>query len=130
MTKAHQFSLRVYYEDTDAGNVVYYANYLKFAERARTEMLRDLGYNHAKLKEQEGTLFVVRSCNVEYKAPARLDDELTMQTEVVSVGNTSMEMQQNVLKGGNVIAEMQVQLVCVNATGRPVRIPEEVRALF
>jgi len=82
----HSMPLRVYYEDTDAAGIVYYANYLKFAERGRTEMMRELGFAHSEIAKEIGTLFTVRRCSIDYRAPARLDDALTVDTRVVEIG--------------------------------------------
>ncbi|MDC3355139.1 YbgC/FadM family acyl-CoA thioesterase [Candidatus Pelagibacter sp.] len=119
--------LKVYYEDTDAGGVVYYANYLKFLERARTEALVTLGFNNKKLKEDFGSLIIVKSCNIEYKIPSHLEDELIIRSFVKSVTKTSFFMNQFILRGKDVIAEAKVHLVFVNTMGKPMKIPD---ALF
>ena len=119
--------LKVYYEDTDAGGIVYYANYLKFLERARTEALVTLGFNNKKLKEDFGSLIIVKSCNIEYKIPSHLEDELIIRSFVKSVTKTSFFMNQFILRGKDVIAEAKVHLVFVNTMGKPMKIPD---ALF
>ena len=119
--------LKVYYEDTDAGGVVYYANYLKFIERARTEALATLGFNNKKIKEDFGSLIVVKSCNIEYKISAFLEDELSIRSFVKSITKTSFFMNQFISRGEDLIAEAKVHLVFVNIEGKPVRIPS---ALF
>jgi len=119
--------LKVYYEDTDAGGVVYYANYLKFIERARTEALATLGFNNKKIKEDFGSLIVVKSCNIEYKISAYLEDELSIRSFVKSITKTSFFMNQFISRGEDLIAEAKVHLVFVNIEGKPVRIPS---ALF
>jgi acyl-CoA thioester hydrolase len=125
---AHRFPVRVYYEDTDSGGIVYYANYLKFAERARTEMLRDLGVNHADMVERSGVGFSVRYCEVEYLRPARLDDLLEVVTRVTGVGGAVLELEQIVLRAGDEAARLHIKLACLNRSGRPVRLPDGIRA--
>jgi len=116
--------LKVYYEDTDAGGVVYYANYLKFIERARTEALATLGFNNKKIKEDFGSLIIVKSCNIEYKISAHLEDELSIRSFVKSITKTSFFMNQFISRGDDLIAEAKVHLVFVNIEGKPVRIPD------
>ena len=117
------YKLKVYYEDTDAGGVVYYANYLKFIERARTEALVILGFNNKKIKEDFGSIILVKSCNIEYKIPARLEDELTIRSFVKSITKTSFFMNQFISRGDGIIAEAKIHLVFVNNDGKPMRIP-------
>ena len=119
--------LKVYYEDTDAGGIVYYANYLKFLERARTEALVTLGVNNKKIKEDFGSLIIVKSCNIEYKRPAYLEDELNIRSFVKSITKTSFFMHQFISRGEDIIVEAKVHLVFVNNKGKPMRIP---RILF
>jgi acyl-CoA thioester hydrolase len=124
----HRHVLRVYYEDTDAGGVVYHANYLGFAERARTEALRDAGAPHSELAERFGLMFMVRRIKVEYLRPARLDDELTVESETQALGAAWARIRQNVLARGQLLAELEVTLACVRTSdGRPARIPERWR---
>jgi acyl-CoA thioester hydrolase len=118
--------LKVYYEDTDAGGVVYYANYLKFLERARTEALVTLGFNNKKIKEDFGSLIVVKSCNIEYKIPAHLEDELSIRSFVKSITKTSFFMNQFITRGEDLIAEAKIHLVFVNKEGKPMRIPDSL----
>ena len=115
--------LKVYYEDTDSGGIVYYANYLKFIERARTEALVTLGFNNKKIKEDFGSLIIVKSCNIEYKISAYLEDELTVRSFVKSITKTSFFMSQFITRGDDLIAEAKVHLVFVNTKGKPMRIP-------
>ena len=115
--------LKVYYEDTDAGGIVYYANYLKFLERARTEALVTLGFNNKKIKEDFGSLIIVKSCNIEYKRPAHLEDELNIRSFVKSITKTSFFMNQFISRGEDIIVEAKVHLVFVNNEGKPMRIP-------
>ena len=118
--------LKVYYEDTDAGGVVYYANYLKFLERARTEALVTLGFNNKKIKQEFGSLIVVKSCNIEYKIPAHLEDELNIRSFVKSITKTSFFMNQFITRGEDLIAEAKTHLVFVNKEGKPMRIPDSL----
>jgi acyl-CoA thioester hydrolase len=118
--------LKVYYEDTDAGGIVYYANYLKFIERARTEALVTLGFNNKKIKEDLGALIVVKSCNIEYKISAHLEDELTIRSFVKSITKTSFFMNQFITRGEELIAEAKVHLVFVNKDGKPIKIPDNL----
>ena len=122
--------LKVYYEDTDSGGVVYYANYLKFIERARTEALVSIGFSNKKVKEQFNSLIIVKSCNIEYKKPAYLEDELNVRSFVKSVTKTSFFMNQIITKKDEIIVEAKVHLVFVNHQGKPVKIPDEIYSKF
>ncbi len=122
------FPVRVYYEDTDSGRIVYYANYLKFAERARTELLRDSGYDHGRLAREHGIGFAVRHCVVDYRQPAVLDDALEVRTSVRAVGGASMDLHQEVCRDGKVLADLKVKLASIDGQGSPRRIPAELRA--
>ena len=117
-------TVKVYYEDTDSGGVVYYANYLKFLERARTEALVSLGFSNKKIKDEFGALIIVKSCNVEYKKSAHLEDELNIRSFVKSITKTSFFMNQFITKGDETIVEAQVHLVFINQKGKPIKIPE------
>ena len=119
-------NIKVYYEDTDAGGVVYYANYLKFLERARTEALVTLGFNNKKIKEDYGALILVKSCNIEYKISAHLEDELNIRSFVKSITKTSFFMNQFISRGDELIAEAKVHLVFVNKEGKPIKIPNNL----
>jgi acyl-CoA thioester hydrolase len=125
--QAHRQTVRVYFEDTDAAGIVYYANYLKFAERARTDMLRDLGISHAEMMKRDGLVLVVRRCEIDYLRPAKLDDLLTIETEAANLGAASVELLQRVLRGEEILAELKVLVVCIGKNGRPARIPDYVR---
>lgn len=128
---ASRYSLRVYYEDTDAGAVVYYANYLKFCERARTEWLRQLGVAQSSLLAERGLAFMVRRLNAEFIAPARLDDALDVFTRVARVAGASVVFAQRVERAGRPLFECEVTVACVDiARGRPVPIPADLRSLF
>jgi len=122
--------LKVYYEDTDAGGVVYYANYLKFLERARTEALYSIGYSNKKVKNNFKSLIIVRACNIEYKKSAYLEDELIIRSFVKSITKTSFFMNQEITRGNDIIANAKVHLVFVNIEGKPVKIPDEIYSKF
>ena len=123
MHKNFFHKLKVYYEDTDAGGVVYYANYLKYLERARTEALFTLGFNNKKIKKDFGSIIIVKSCNIEYKISAHLEDELSIRSFVKSTTKTSFFMNQFISRGEDLIAEAKVHLVFVNSESKPMRIP-------
>ena len=118
--------VKVYYEDTDAGGVVYYANYLKYLERARTEALSTIGLSNLQIKDKFGALIIVKSCNIEYKKSAKLEDELKIRSFVKSVSKTSFFMNQIITNGETTIVEAQVHLVFVNDKGKPVKVPEVI----
>jgi acyl-CoA thioester hydrolase len=126
----HNYSIRVYYEDTDAGGVVYYANYLKFAERARTEFLRSLGFSQRQLATNENTLFVVHHANLQLIRPAFLDDEITIKTAVTLKRSTSLEFTQVFYRAENIISKALVEVVAVNNSLKPKRIPETLLNLI
>ncbi len=123
---AHQIHYRVYYEDTDAGGVVYYANYLKFAERARTEMLRDRGLIQSELAEKEDLLFVVRHVSMELLKPARLDDWLRIETSVHSIKGPRISMEQKIYRDETLLVEVKVGVVAISADFKPKRLSEWV----
>ena len=122
--------LKVYYEDTDSGGVVYYANYLKFLERARTEALFSIGFSNKKIQEEFDALIIVKSCNIEYKKSAFLEDELTIRSFVKSITKTSFFMNQIITKDEKIIVEAQVHLVFIDKNGKPIKIPEDVYLKF
>ena len=123
MHKNFTHKVKVYYEDTDSGGVVYYANYLKFLERARTEALVCLGFSNKKIKDEFGALIIVKSCNIEYKKSAYLEDELSIRSFVKSITKTSFFMNQFISKGNEIIVEAKVHLVFINDSGKPIKIP-------
>ena len=126
-----EWNARVYFEDTDSGGVVYHANYLKFMERARTEWLRSLGLNQIKLKQEDKVMFVVRKIDIQYKIPARFNDELIIQTDCVKTTDYSIILKQNILRSKQIITEGKVEIVCINSDlFRPVRIPKMVKQLM
>tara|TARA_B100001057_G_scaffold345784_1_gene346927 strand:- start:816 stop:1238 length:423 start_codon:yes stop_codon:yes gene_type:complete len=123
-------NVKVYYEDTDSGGVVYYANYLKFLERARTEALFSLGYSNKKVKDDFNSLIIVKACNIEYKKPAHLENVLTVRSFVKSITKTSFFMNQIISRDDDIIAEARVHLVFVDTKGKPVKIPDEIYSKF
>ncbi|MDR3534246.1 MAG: tol-pal system-associated acyl-CoA thioesterase [Rhodopila sp.] len=124
----HRYSFRVYYEDTDAGGVVYHANYLRYAERARTEALRDAGIPHADMVERFGLMFMVHRAEIDYVRPAMLDDLLVVETETMDVGGATIVLRQTVLGSNGVCAALRIKLACVRIGGnRPARIPPQWR---
>ncbi|CCG40042.1 tol-pal system-associated acyl-CoA thioesterase [Magnetospirillum molischianum] len=127
----HLHPIRVYYEDTDAGGIVYHSCYLNFAERARTEMVRDLGISQQSLL-QEGTAFAVRRAVVDFLRPARLDDLLTVETELCSVGGASLDLAQTIRRNddGTELVRIEVRLGYITLSGRPTRLPAAMRDLF
>ncbi len=127
----HSINIRIYYEDTDAGGIVYNANYLKFAERGRTEFLRETGFQSSIIHSKHSTIFVVRNVEIDFIKPAILDDLLDLRTSIEELRNTSFTMRQQVFKDGILITDMKVVLVCVNTnTYKAVRIPEDVKSSF
>ena len=130
MHKNFFHKLKVYYEDTDSGGVVYYANYLKFLERARTEALYSIGYSNKKVKDDFESLIIVKSCNIEYKKSAYLEDELTIRSFVKSISKTSFSMSQIITRGNDKIVDAQIQLVFVDTKGKPKKIPDEIYSKF
>ena len=122
--------LKVYYEDTDSGGVVYYANYLKFLERARTEALNSIGYSNKKIKDDFKSLIIVKTCNIEYKKSSYLEDELSVRSFVKSISKTSFFMNQIITRGDDIIVEAQVHLVFVDKKGKPMKIPEQIYTKF
>ncbi|MBL8472775.1 MAG: tol-pal system-associated acyl-CoA thioesterase [Rhodocyclaceae bacterium] len=126
-----RYTVRVYYEDTDAGAVVYYANYLKFCERARTEWLRQCGVEQKTLLDERGIAFMVRRLKAEFVAPARLDDALDVSTQVARLAGASVVFAQRIARAGQLLFECEVVVACVNhARGRPMPIPPDLRACF
>lgn len=124
----HVWPVRIYYEDTDAAGIVYYANYLRYAERARTELLRSLGGEHRALMDTHGMVFAIRSCKADYLAPARLDDALEVRSRLLEVGGASMTAEQVVYRDARMLVRMEVRLACMGRDGRAVRMPVPVRA--
>jgi len=135
MPKQHIINFRVYYEDTDAGSVVYYANYFKFAERARTEMLRSMGIDHNSLAEEKNILFIVSSVHADFIKPAKLDDLLEIETSIVKLGGVRLEMQQNIgirKENGEFenFVRMNVKIACITPNLRPARMPATLKSVL
>ena len=127
-TGAHQFEVRVYYEDTDLAGIVYYANYLKYIERARTEWVRGIGIDQTALKAESGIVFAVRRIEADYVAPARFDDLLTVVTAPTAAGRARISLAQQVFREKTLLFDSRVTLVALGPDGRPVRLPAELRA--
>jgi len=123
----HVFPVRVYYEDTDAAGIVYHANYLRFAERARTEMMRAIGVESSALMIERGVNFAVSRCAVDFVKPARLDDALEVHTRVTGIGRASLSAEQIVRRKGADVARIELRLAVIDRAGRPVRLPSEIR---
>jgi acyl-CoA thioester hydrolase len=123
----HPFPVRVYYEDTDAGGVVYHTNYIKFAERARTEALRSTGIEQRELMEQEKIAFAIRRLEIDYLKPARLDDLLTIETRLHDISKVSITMQQTIRRGSEILATLEVKLATIGKGMKVARLPEFVR---
>ncbi|WP_282025599.1 tol-pal system-associated acyl-CoA thioesterase [Limimaricola cinnabarinus] len=127
---SHRFEIRVYYEDTDLAGIVYYANYLKFIERARTEWVRGLGIDQSRLKSETGIVFAVRRLEADYLTPARFDDLLTVETRLVEIGGARITLEQAVRRGETACFGARVQLVALSDTGRPARLPAKLREVL
>lgn len=125
----HTYPVRVYYEDTDMGGVVYHANYLRYIERARSDWVRKLGNDQNAMRE-EGVVWVVRRVEADYLAPAKFEDELVVETDVVSLSGVRLTMSQSVQRGETEIFRATVTAVCINRAGKPIRLPAEIRALM
>lgn len=124
----HVCPIRVYYEDTDAAGIVYYANYMKFAERGRTEMLRSVGLAHRDLLADHGIAFAVRNLSADYLRPARLDDSLTVHSRLIELRGASMSAKQVVRRADEDLVRMTVRLACIDRQGQPARLPKTLRA--
>ncbi len=126
-----KYTYRVYYEDTDAGGIVYHANYLRFFERARTEYLRDLNVAQSDLVRDEKLIFVVRRCEIDYLFPAKLDDLIEVTAQVTKTSGTSLIMHQEIRKDDKLLSAMEVVIVCIDSDSyRPKKIPEKLKLLF
>ena len=126
----HRLTVRVYYEDTDLAGVVYYANYLRFIERGRSEALRDLGVDQVALKRDMGLVFVVRRLTIDYLAPALFDDVLEVRTTITRVRGASIGMAQEVWRAGDCLTRADVTVACIDPAGRPQRLPVFLRELL
>ena len=125
--KLHVFPIRVYYEDTDSGGIVYYANYLRFAERARSEMLRLLGIESGKLMQEEGLIVAVKKCSIDFLQSARLDDLLLVKTRLIKISGASIRINQTVTKDELDLVYMDLKLASISLEGRPLRLPLRIR---
>jgi len=125
---SHRFAIRVFYEDTDMGGIVYYANYLRYIERARSDWVRSLGISQNQMKE-DGVVFVVQKVEAEYIATAVFEDELVVETRTRSISGARLVMEQDVRRDGELIFTAVVTAVCMGGGGRPVRLPAKIRAL-
>tara|TARA_B100001559_G_C16368540_1_gene560894 strand:- start:278 stop:697 length:420 start_codon:yes stop_codon:yes gene_type:complete len=130
MQKSFTHQVKIYYEDTDAGGVVYYANYLKYLERARTEALSAIGLSNTKIKNDFGSLIIVKSCNIEYKKSAYLEDNLKIKSFIDSTSKTSFYMNQSIYKDDVLIVDAKVHLVFINDKSKPIKIPEKILKNF
>ena len=130
MLKEFKYVTKIYYEDTDAGGVVYYANYLKFLERARSEAIYSLGISNTEILDKEGVIIIVKSCNIEYKKPAKFEDEIQVVSKISEVKKSSFKMLQVIKKKSDIISVAEVVLVTVNRKGKPVRIPSLLKKLI
>ena len=126
----HTHSIRVYYEDTDLAGIVYYANYLKFIERGRSEWVRNLGIDQVRLKADHGIVFAVRRVEADYLRPAKFDDELRVVTRAEAISGARIVLEQGVWRGTERLFVAQVTLVCLTETGAPARLPAEIRCLM
>ena len=124
MTNSFKYEVKIYYEDTDAGGVVYYANYLKFLERARSEAIYEMGFSNTELKKEFGVLIIVKSCNIDYKKPAIFEDKLSIISTIKETTKTSFIMEQNINRDKELIASADIHLVSVNLDGKPTKIPK------
>lgn len=123
----HNLPIRIYYEDTDAGGIVYHASYLRFCERARSEMLRAVGYNNAQFSKKTGLLFVVRHATLSYHKPAYLDDALMVKTSLKKLGGASALLQQDIYRDDELLVEVEIVLVSIGPDMKATRIPDEAR---
>ena len=124
MSKEFKYNTKVYYEDTDAAGIVYYANYLKFLERARSEAIYSMGLTNKKLLNDHETIIIVKSCKIDYKKPAKFEDLLEIISKIKTIGKSSFTMDQIIKRKDQIISESEIVLVTVNAEGKPIRIPD------
>jgi len=124
------FKSKVYYEDTDSGGVVYYANYLKFIERARTNLIQELGFSLKSLSEKYDCHFVVKNIHCNYIQSAKLEDELIIQTKFTEIKKASFKLAQNIFKDDKLIFESKVLMVNINSSGKPIKIPDSLRSVL
>ena len=124
----HEFQVRVYYEDTDLAGIVYYANYLKFIERARSTMVREAGIDQNAMKDSDGLVFAVRHVDATYLKPAKMDDELRIATKLQQLSGAQLLFEQDVFRGDEMLFSSKITVICMNGAGRVVRLPAEIRA--
>ncbi len=124
---SHKFPIRVYYEDTDMGGIVYHANYLKFIERARSDWVRQMGIDQNEMRDQDGVVFAVRRIEADYNASAKFDDELEVQTSTTAVTGARLVLDQQVYRGEELLFSAMVTIVCIGETGQPARLPANIR---
>ena len=124
MSKEFKYNSKVYYEDTDAAGIVYYANYLKFLERARSEAIYSIGLTNKKLLNDYGVIIIVKSCKIDYKKPAKFEDSLEIISKIKTISKSSFTMDQIIKRKDEIISESEIVLVTVNAQGKPIRIPD------
>ncbi len=124
---AHEFPIRIYYEDTDLAGIVYYANYLKFMERARSEAVRSVEIDQGQLRDQHDLVFAVRRADVQFHAPARLDNVVTVRSVVTRLGGASLEMHQAVWRGDTLLTEGDIRIAAMSSAGKPLRLPADIR---
>ena len=125
-----EFKLKIYYEDTDSGGVVYYTNYLKFTERARTNLINDLGFSLKKLNDNYDCLFIVKKVNCNYLHSAKLEDELIVQSKFLKINNAAFQLEQHILRNNRTIFTSEIIMVCVSPLGQPRKIPQDLKSLF
>ncbi len=123
----HILPVRIYYEDTDAGGIVYHSNYLRYAERARTEMLRLVGINQTEVLREHGVAFAVRDCQLDYRAPARLDELLEVRSRITDLGGATIRADQRITRTGQDLVRIAVRVACIGRDGRPARFPPPLR---
>ncbi len=126
----HKYPIRVYYEDTDMAGIVYYANYLRYIERGRSDWVRCVGIDQNEMKTRHGIVFAVRRVEADYCAPARFDDELIVETQTQSVSAARLVMQQDVRRGSDLLFSAIVTIVCIAENGQPVRLPANIRLML
>ncbi len=127
---SHKFAIRVYYEDTDMGGIVYHANYLKYIERARSDWVKTLGIDQNTMRQVDGLIFAVRRVEAEYLAPALYDDELEVETTTQSVTGARLVMDQMVRRGADLLFTAQITIVCITQAGQPARLPANIRRML
>jgi len=126
---AHSFPIRVYYEDTDMAGIVYYANYLKYIERARSDWVREMGIDQNAMRDDDGVVFAVRRVEAEYHIPARFDDALDVRTRVLAITGARLVMAQEVWRGKDMLFSAEVTIVCIKEAGQPARLPANIRRI-